>query len=78
MTSQAALANTSSKTVTLGGTTYNIQALGDDNYTVLLAGVPVGRIVYSFGAANGVVEGGSVSEDDLCAIAEAWFAALDS
>ena len=78
MTSQAALANTSNKTVTFGGTTYNIQALGDDNYTVLLAGVPVGRVVYSFGAANGVAEGGSVSEDDLCVIAEAWFAALDS
>lgn len=78
MTTQTALADTSNKTVTFGGTTYRIQEVGDDNYTVLLAGVPVGRIVYSFGAANGVAEGGSVSEDDLLAIAEAWFAALET
>jgi hypothetical protein len=42
---------------------------------VLVKGVPVGRIVYSFGAANGVPEGDSTSEDTLYAIAEAWFAA---
>ncbi len=78
MTTQPAVADLSKKTVTFGGATYNIQALGDDNFTVLLAGVPVGRIVYSFGAANGVAEGGSVSEDDLCVIGEAWFAALES
>ena len=35
------------------------------------AGVPVGRIVYTFGAANGVPEGDSVSEAALEAIAEA-------
>ena len=78
MTTQTALANTSNKTVTFGSTTYNIQELGDDNYTVLIAGVPVGRIVYCFGAANGVPDGGTVSEDDLTAVAEAWFAALES
>jgi hypothetical protein len=76
MTSAAAVADTTNKTVTLSGTTYSIQALGDDSYTVLLAGVPVGRIVYSFGAANGVPEGDAVSEDDLYAIGEAWFAAV--
>jgi len=77
MTTQAAVADTSSKTVAFGGKTYNIQALGDDSYTVLLAGIPVGRIVYSFGAANGVPEGDAISEDDLYLIGEAWFAAID-
>ena len=57
------------------GTEYKIQALAEDTFTVLVAGVPVGRIVYTFGAANGVPEGGTVNEDTLYAIAEAWFAA---
>ena len=78
MTIQAAVADTSTKTVTFGGKTYNIQALADDSYTVLLAGIPVGRIVYTFGTANGVPEGSAISEDDLYAIAEAWFAAADA
>jgi len=77
MTIQAAVADTSNKTVTFGGKTYSIQALSEDSYTVLLAGIPVGRVVYSFGAANGVPEGNAISEDDLYAIAEAWFAAVD-
>jgi len=77
MTIQAAVADTSNKTVTFGGKTYSIQALAEDSYTVLLAGIPVGRVVYSFGAANGVPEGDAISEDDLYAIAEAWFAAVD-
>lgn len=76
MTQSAASADLSSNTVTFAGVTYSIQALGDDNYTVLVAGVPVGRIVYSFGAANGVPEGSAISEDDLTTIGEAWFAAL--
>lgn len=63
-------------TVTFEGKTYKIQALAEDNYTVLLDGVPVGRIVYTFGAANGVPEGDAISEDSLYAIAEAWFAAI--
>jgi hypothetical protein len=78
MTIQAAVADTSTKTVTFGGKTFNIQALAEDSYTVLLAGIPVGRVVYSFGAANGVPEGNAVTEDDLYAIAEAWFAAVDA
>ncbi len=78
MTIEAAIADTSAKTVTFGGKTYAIQALSDDSYTVLLAGIPVGRVVYSFGAANGVPEGNAMSEDDLYAIAEAWFAAVDA
>ena len=76
MTTDAAVADLSAKTVVFGGKTYSIQALGDDSYTVLLAGVPVGRVVYSFGAANGVPEGDAISEDDLTLVGEAWFAAV--
>jgi hypothetical protein len=76
MTTDAAVADLSTKTVTLAGKTYAIQALGDDSYTVLLAGVPVGRIVFSFGAANGVPESATISEDDLTLVGEAWFAAV--
>ena len=76
MTTPSAIANTETKTVSLDGTTYAIQELGEDTFTVLREGVPVGRIVYTFGAANGVPEGDSVSEDGLYAIAEAWFAAI--
>ena len=76
MTTETAVADTASKTVSFGGKTYQIQALGDDSYTVLVAGVPVGRIVYSFGAANGVPEGDAISEDDLTLIGEAWFEAV--
>jgi hypothetical protein len=75
MTTSSAVADVAGKTVTLDGTTYTIQALGDDTFTVLVKGVPVGRIVYSFGAPNGVPEGDAASEDTLYAIAEAWFAA---
>ena len=64
-----------SKSVVHEGKSYRVQPLGEDNFVVLSAGVPVGRIVYSFGAANGVPEGDAVSEDALTAIAEAWFAA---
>ena len=78
MTIQAAVADTSTKTVTFADKTYSIQALSDDAYTVLLAGIPVGRVVYSFGAANGVPEGDAITEDDQYAIAEAWFAAIDA
>jgi hypothetical protein len=75
MTTSAAVADVEKKTVSLDGTTYTIQALGEDTFTVLVKGVPVGRIVYTFGAANGVAEGTAVSEDTMYAIAEAWFAA---
>ena len=63
------------KSVGYEGKTYRIQAVSDDNFVVLDAGVPVGRIVYSFGAANGIPDGSAVSEDALTAIGEAWFAA---
>jgi hypothetical protein len=75
--SQTAIANVEEQTVTLGSTTYKIQPLAADTFTVLVDGAPVGRIVYTFGAANGVPEGGSVSEDTLTLVAEAWFAATE-
>ncbi len=71
-----AVADVAEKTVSFEGQTYNIQELGDDTFTVLVKGVPVGRIVLSFGAPNGVPEGDAASEDTLYAIAEAWFAAI--
>jgi hypothetical protein len=70
-----AVADVPNQLVTLGGVRYRIQPLAEDTFTVLVDGVPVGRIVYTFGAANGVPEGGSVDEDTMYAIAEAWFAA---
>ena len=76
MTAQTPIADVAHNHVTLGGTTYAIQPLSEDAYTVLVEGVPVGRIVYTFGAANGVPEGATTSEDTLNAIAEAWFAAI--
>jgi hypothetical protein len=76
MTTSSAVADVPNKSVSFDGTTYSIQELGDDAFTVLVKGVPVGRIVYTFGAANGVPEGDAASEDTLYAIAEAWFAAI--
>ncbi|MEY4579948.1 MAG: hypothetical protein RL701_4651 [Pseudomonadota bacterium] len=74
----AAVANVENKSVALEGTTYDIRPLAPDTFTVLIEGVPVGRIVYTFGAANGVPESdATVSEDTLNTIAEAWFAAVD-
>ena len=75
MTTSPAVADVASKTVAFEGTTYDIRALAEDEFTVLVKGVPVGRIVYSFGAANGVPDGDAISEDGLYAIAESWFAA---
>ena len=75
MTTPSAVADVPNKSVSFDGTHYSIQELGDDTFTVLVKGVPVGRIVYTFGAANGVPEGDAASEDTLYAIAEAWFTA---
>ena len=75
MTTSTPVADVAANTVTVGATTYRIQPLAEDEFTVLVEGVPVGRIVYTFGAANGVPEGDAISEDALTAIAEAWFAA---
>jgi hypothetical protein len=76
MTTPSANVDVENKSVTYEGTTYSIQEVGPDTYAVLDKGVPVGRIVYSFGAANGVPEGDALSEDALYAIGEAWFAAV--
>ncbi len=76
MTTSPAVADVPNKSVSFEGTTYAIQELGDDTFTVLVKGVPVGRIIYTFGAANGVPEGDAASEDAMYAIAEAWFAAI--
>ena len=66
-------------TVAYEGTSFFMRPLAEDTYTVLVAGIPVGRVVFTFGAANGVQEGDkSVSEDALTAIGEAWFAAIES
>jgi len=68
----------SENTVSYGGKTFFMRPLSDDAFTILVDGVPVGRAVYTFGAANGVAESDTVTEDELTAVAEAWFAALDA
>jgi hypothetical protein len=45
MTTPAPVVDVASNTVTVGAISYAIQALSDDTFTVLVAGVPVGRIV---------------------------------
>lgn len=78
MSAPTAVADVANHSVSCGGTTYAIRPLSEDAFTVLVEGVPVGRIVYTFGAANGVPEGKAVEGDVLDAIAEAWFAATAS
>jgi hypothetical protein len=65
----------SSRTVTHEGKTFVMRPLAEDSFTVLVDGVPVGKAVYTFGAANAVVDGTEVTEDTLYAVAEAWFTA---
>jgi hypothetical protein len=77
MNAAAPVVDVASRTVTHEGKTYTMRPLAEDSYTVLVAGVPLGRVVYSFGAANAVVESPDVTEDALYAIGEAWFAALE-
>lgn len=76
MSESTPVVDVAGKTVTHAGTTFTMRPLAEDTYTVLVAGVPVGRVVYSFGAANAVVEG-DVTEEVLTAVGEAWFAAVD-
>jgi hypothetical protein len=73
----APIVDLDAKTVTHAGTTFTLRPLAEDSFTILVDGVPVGRAVYTFGAANAAPEGGAVSEEVLTAVAEAWFAALD-
>jgi len=68
----------SARTVAHEGTTFFMRPLAEDTFTILVDGVPVGRAVFTFGAANGVSESASYSEDLLTAVAEAWFAAHDA
>lgn len=71
------LVDVSSNSVNHAGFHFIMRPLSDDAFTVLVEGVPVGRVVYTFGAANAVVESETVTEEVLTAVAEAWFAALD-
>lgn len=77
MTASAPVVDFAAKTVSYEGRTFTIRPLTEESYTVLIAGVPLGRIVYSFGA-NAVVESPDVTEEALTAISEAWFAAVDA
>jgi hypothetical protein len=71
----APVVDVAARTVTHIGKTFVMRPLAEDSFTMLIDGVPVGRAVYTFGAANAVAEGESVGEDDLYAVAEAWFGA---
>ncbi len=77
MTASTPVVDVPNKTVTHEGRTFTMRPLSEDSYTVLVAGVPLGRVVFSFGAANAVVESPDITEDALTAIGEAWFAAVD-
>ena len=74
--SSAPVVDVAAKTVTHAGTTFFMRPLTEDSFTVLVAGVPVGRAVYSFGV-NAVVESPDVTEEVLQAVADAWFAAIE-
>jgi len=78
MTTSTPIVNLDHKSVTHGGRTFIMRPLAEDSFTIMEAGVPVGRAVYTFGAANAVAESDTATEDFLCEVAEAWFAALDS
>lgn len=67
-----------SNTVTHEGRTFYMRPLSEDAFTVMVDGQPVGRLVYTFGAANGVAESPTVTEELMTLIAESWFAALDA
>jgi hypothetical protein len=77
MNAPAPVIDVENKTVTHAGHTFVMRPLAEDSYTIMEAGVPVGRAVFTFGAANAVAEG-SVGEDVLYEVAEAWFAALEA
>ncbi len=66
------------KTVTHEGKSFFMRPLAEDEFTVLVDGVPVGRAVFSFGAANAVVEDKAYTEDTLWAVADAWFSAINA
>ena len=76
MTDTAPVVDTAGNTVVHAGKTFTMRSLGNDAYTALIDGVPVGRVMYVFGAANAVLEGDLVIEEVLTQVAEAWFAAI--
>lgn len=65
------------KTVSYVGKSFYMRPLAEDQYTVCVAGAAVGRAMFVFGEASAVVESTDVTEDDLTAVAVAWFAAID-
>jgi hypothetical protein len=77
MNATAPVVDVAEKTVTFQGTSFYMRPLSEDSYTMCVAGAAVGRAIFTFGAANGVVEGGDFSEEVLTTVAEAWFAAID-
>ena len=78
MNAATPVVNVDEKTVTHGGRTFVMRPLAEDSYTIMEAGVPVGRAVFTFGAANGVPDSSTVTEDFVYEIAEAWFAAIEA
>lgn len=76
MNASAPVVDIAAKTVTHAGTTFTMRPLSEDAVTVMVEGVPVGRVIFSFGAANAVVESPDVTEAVLDAVGEAWFAAV--
>jgi len=72
----APVVDAAARTVTHAGKTFIMRPLAEDTFTMLIDGIPVGRAVYTFGAANAVPETDStLTEDELYPVAEAWFAA---
>ena len=62
MTDSLPLVDVKSNTVKHGDQTFVMRPLSDDAFTVMLEGVPVGRIVYTFGTGYNVIPaGGDVS-----------------
>jgi hypothetical protein len=77
MTATAPVVDVAEKTVTYMGTSFYMRPLSEDSYTMCVAGAAVGRAIFTFGAANGVVESPDFTEEALTTVAEAWFAAIE-
>ena len=78
MTATTPVVNVAEKTVSYIGKSFHMRPLSEDSYTIIVEGVEVGRAIFTFGAGNGVPEkDAGVSEEDLTAVAEAWFAAIE-
>ena len=77
MSNATPVVNLDDKTVVHAGRQFVMRPLAEDSYTIMENGIPVGRAVYTFGTANAVAESDTATEDFLCEISEAWFAAID-